>query len=144
MNPKNSLIILGIIIIGIVFYIILSSQQPPIVTPEAPEVEAPVIEEPLLSELRTIEISASKAGFSPSSFKVKAEERIILKINYTEKETGHVFSFKDPEVDTRGVTVPGEDIGLPLTVLTTPGEYEFYDEVVDGSREKIIGKMIVE
>jgi len=150
MNKKNSLIILGIIIIGIVFYIILSSQQHPSVTPEkgpeteAPEAKAPVTEEPSLPELRTIEISATKDGFSPPSFKVKTGERIILKINYTEKETGHVFSFKDTKVGVRGVTEPGQDIGLPLTVPTTPGEYEFYDEVTDGSRERIVGKMIVE
>jgi len=148
MKSKKLFIILGIIVIGIVFSIILSSLPP--ITPEGgpeagtPKSEGPITEETPLSELGIIEITASKDGFSPSSFKIKARERIILKINYTEKETGHSFYFKDPELGIKGETGPGEDIGFPLVAPATAGEYEFYDEVADKSREKIIGKMLVE
>jgi len=76
--------------------------------------------------------------------KTRAQDVILVaEVNGT--VTGFVAAkFGDPKPG--GACSPGssEDIEDFFSAPIVPGEYEFYDEVVDGSREKIIGKMIVE
>lgn len=152
MNRKKTILILiGVIVIGMGVSVGLFFQEYTVIVAPRGQEPMPIIT-PLLNEEnkemkieeRVIEIIAGKDGFSPSSFRVKANERINLKVRFLERETGHIFGFEYPGLGLMGAVEPDDDINAFFYAPAVLGEYEFYSRVVNANREEIIGKMIVE
>lgn len=89
-----------------------------------------------------IKISGTENGFSPSEFRVKAGDEIILALTSRISEPV-VLTFYEPEMAAISIGCgPMETRWISFVVPTRPGEYVFKNDIIGKAGQT--GKMIVE
>lgn len=99
-----------------------------------------------LSSNNTYQIAVSKTQFSPSEFKVKANEPITLSLTST--DTNHNIVFDDPFLEAVSLSVASGETRAITFMAPPPGHYTFYcnvggDRIGHASRGEV-GVMIAE
>ncbi|MCR4328019.1 MAG: cupredoxin domain-containing protein [Patescibacteria group bacterium] len=108
-------------------------------TPEVPGQSLPVLGDTIPKSAIKISIVRG-AGFSPSSFTVKAGETVVVSITADENRS-HTFVFDEPSLSSVAVGVaPHETRVITFIAPAKKGDYIFRDNVF-GATET--GKMIV-
>lgn len=107
-------------------------------TPEAPQQSNPIEQAPAGS----VDIKVSAAGFSPSSFEVRAGQALTIALTSTDTET-HIFKFKSPSLSAAAIGVgPGETRALTFNAPSA-GTYDFYCDVPGHEGRGEVGTMVV-
>ncbi|MBI5220375.1 MAG: cupredoxin domain-containing protein [Candidatus Liptonbacteria bacterium] len=110
-------------------------------TPEAPQQSNPVAK-PADLPSKTVKITMSSGGISPSGFTVKAGEPVTIGVTSGDSQT-HVFKFDDPSLDAVAVGVgPGETRAITFPAPKA-GTYKFHCDVPGHSSRGEVGEMIV-
>ena len=109
--------------------------------PEAPQQTEALDKESLPESV--IKLGVSAAGFSPSSFEVKAGAPVSLAVSSTDDFT-HVFLFDDPSLSAVALGLgPQETRAITFNAPSQAGEYFFHCDVPGHAARGETGKMIV-
>lgn len=88
-----------------------------------------------------ITVSGISFKFTPSSFSVKAGQKV--KLTFTNSEGFHDLVFEDLDIRTKQL-MAGKSEVVEFTAPTVTGEYNFYCSVGNHRVQGMVGKMIVE
>ncbi len=108
----------------------------------APQQSAPITETQVPPQ--AIKLSVSAAGFSPSSFTVRAGKAVTLSLTGTDQQT-HVLRFDDPSLQAVAIGIgPGQTRVITFNAPSKSGDYSFHCDVPGHAARGETGKMTVQ
>ncbi len=110
--------------------------------PEHPMQSTPINEKDIPEQ--SIKINVSSGGFSPDTFEVEKNSKIILNLNNTDEKWVHMLVFEDKDLSDVFIEVgPNQKRLITFYAPSEKGEYGFYCRVPGHKSDGEIGTMIV-
>lgn len=136
--------VVGVIVLGIVGYAIISSNQ----SQNAMETQSPIMvdqttPESIIDQNPNVEIISVEAGsfyFEPNEIRVKKDQKIRIELNSVSMM--HDFVIDKLNVSTE--IIQSGDTGIVEFTPDQTGEFEFYCSVGNHRQLGMVGKLIVE